>query len=132
MKCGLYHDKTKEKTILAMSNGQVVYKGYRPNLSKELTYTMLAIHNKKTGKVRLVQAERWDVAPVLDDHVDKSNEDGIDKMAELNKQFGSKKMKRRTEQYERMKVDVNNVKEQLEKSVASMYHLKIFKQTIHF
>lgn len=108
-----------------MSNGQVVYKGYRPDLSKELTYTMLAIHNKKTGKVRLIQAERWDVAPVLDEHVDDTNDDNVDKTAELNKQFGSKKVKRRTEQYERMKVNVDNVKEQLEKTVSSKFWISV-------
>ncbi|XP_031780208.1 uncharacterized protein LOC100117398 [Nasonia vitripennis] len=120
MKCGLYNDEKKKKTVLAMSNGQVVYKGYRPDLNKELTYTMLAIHNKKTGKVRLIQAERWDVAPVLDEHVDDTNDDNVDKTAELNKQFGSKRVKRRTEQYERMKVNVDNVKDQLEKTVSNV------------
>lgn len=121
MKCGLYTDEQKNKTVLAMSNGQVVYKGYRPDLSKEMTYTMLAIHNKKTGKVRLIQAERWDVAPVLDEHINNSPDDELDKTAALNKQFGSKKVKRRTEQYEKMKINVDNVKEQLEKTVSSEF-----------
>lgn len=122
MKCGLYSDDNKKKTVLAMSNGQVVYKGYRPDLNKELTYTMLAIHNKKTGKVRLIQAERWDVAPVLDQHLEDNNDDNIDQVVALNKQFGSKKAKRRTEQYEKMKINVDSVlKEQLEKTVSSEF-----------
>ncbi|KAJ8672907.1 hypothetical protein QAD02_004168 [Eretmocerus hayati] len=120
MECGVFKDEKKNKTVLALSNGQVVYKGYRPDLGKELTYTMLAIHNKRTGKIKLVQAERWDVAPVLDEHIDNSNHDDIDKLAELNKQFGSKKVKRRTEQYERMKVNVDSVKEQLEQTVSNV------------
>ena len=125
MKCGLYKDEKKKKIVLAMSNGQVVYKGYRPDLDKELTYTMLAIHNKKTGKVRLIQTERWDVAPVLDEHVDNANDDEIDKTAALNKQFGSKKVRRRTEQYEKMKINLDNVKEQLEKTVSSKFLLHL-------
>lgn len=123
MKCGIYHDEKVKKNVLAMSNGQMVYKGYRPDLSRELNCTLMAIHNKKTGKVRLVQTERWNVAPVLDKYVEDNDDDGIDKTAALNKQFGSKKMKRRTEQYEKMKINPENVKDQLELTVSSMYPL---------
>lgn len=37
---------------------------------------------------------------------------------DLNKQFGSKKTKRRTEQIERMKLNVSNVEEELKQTVA--------------
>ncbi|XP_014238209.1 uncharacterized protein LOC106659940 [Trichogramma pretiosum] len=117
MKCQLYNDEDKQKVVLAMTNGQVAYKGHRPDFKKELTYTMLAIHNKKTGKVRLVQAEHWDVAPVLDQLTNNNDDQNVDKNAELNKKFGSKKVKRRTEQHEKMKVNVEDIKEQLEKTV---------------
>lgn len=40
-------------------------------------------------------------------------------VAHLNKNFGSKKIKRHTEQLERMKIDVDIVKEQLEETVQS-------------
>ncbi|KAG7205171.1 hypothetical protein KM043_018263 [Ampulex compressa] len=96
MSCGLFYDKNKQKTLLALSNGQIVYKGYKPDTKKDLTRTMLVLHNKRTGRVRLVEVERW--------------------------QFGSKKVKRRTEQYERLKVNVESVKEQLEKTVS---HIEI-------
>lgn len=120
MSCGIYHDVKQDKTVLAMSNGHVVYRGYRPDMEKELTYTMLAIHNKRTGKIRLIQAERWQVAPVLDQQVSiDEGGDAIDKINMLNKQFGSKKSKRRTEQYEKMRVNIDSVKEQLEKTVSS-------------
>lgn len=38
----------------------------------------------------------------------------------LNKAFGSKKVKRITEQKERLKMNIDNIKEQLEQTVASM------------
>lgn len=38
--------------------------------------------------------------------------------ADLNKQFGSKRAKRQTEQRERMKLDIENVRQQLEQTVA--------------
>lgn len=81
---------------------------------------MLVLHNKKTGKVRLFEAERWQVTPVLEKPDIEDNKDNIDeKIVTLNKQFGSKKVKRRTEQLERMKMDVNSIKEQLENTVSS-------------
>jgi hypothetical protein len=122
MKVGLFNDKNNKKTVLALSNGQTVYKGYKPDLAKELVYTMLAIHNKKTGKVKLIQAERWDVAPVLDKHIDYTIDNATDQIIALNKQFGSKKVKRRTEQFEKMKINVETVKDQLEKTVSSKFN----------
>ncbi|XP_046435020.1 uncharacterized protein LOC124186923 [Neodiprion fabricii] len=120
MECGLYCDNKVNRQLLALSNGQVVYKGYRPNPDEAPTYTMLAIHNRKTGKVRLVQAERWQVAPVLDKEPKGGKDVDDDKIALLNKQFGSKRVKRRTEQIERMKINVNSVTKQLEETVSNI------------
>jgi len=120
MSCGLFHDQKDDKTVLALSNGHIVYKGYRPDCKKESTRTMLVLHNKRTGKVRLFEAERWQVTPVLEKPNVEDNKNDVDeKIIELNKQFGSKKVKRRTEQFERLKVNVDAVKEQLEKTVSS-------------
>lgn len=106
--------------MLALSNGQIVYKGYKPNMDQDLMRTMLVLHNRRTGKVRLVQAERWQVTPILDKKLEADNTTTIDeKISMLNKQFGSKKVKRRTEQLEKMKVNVDFVKEQLEQTVLS-------------
>lgn len=118
MECSLYRDETAKKQLLALSNGQVVYKGYRPDPDETPTYTMLAIHNKRTGKVRLVQAERWQVAPVLDKELESIDDIDDSKIAMLNKKFGSKKTKRKTEQIERMKINVDSVREQLEETVS--------------
>lgn len=35
MSCGVFHDQMKDKTVLALSNGQMVYKGYKPNPKKQ-------------------------------------------------------------------------------------------------
>lgn len=42
----------------------------------------------------------------------------VSSVSELNKQFGSKKTKRSTEQQERLKMNIDTVKEQLEKTVS--------------
>lgn len=121
MSCGLFHDQKDDKTILALSNGHIVYKGYRPDCKEESTRTMLVFRNKRTGKVRLIETERWQVTPVLEKPDIEDNKNDIDKKnIILNKQFGSKKVKRRTEQFERLQVNVDSVKEQLEKSVSNV------------
>lgn len=120
MSCGLFYDQNRKRTMLAMSNGQIVYRGYKPDTSQDLMRSMLVLRNRRTGKVRLVQVERWQVTPVLEKPVVEDNKVAEDeKIAELNKQFGSKKVKRKTEQYERLKVNVESVKEQLEQTVSS-------------
>ncbi|XP_015176579.1 PREDICTED: DNA-directed RNA polymerase I subunit RPA49-like isoform X2 [Polistes dominula] len=126
--CGLFHDKQKDKKLLAVSCRQMVYKGYKPDDKQQLMNTMLLLHNKRTGKVRLVEAERWSVNAVLDKQVlDNDKHTSDEKMVLLNKKFGSKKAKRKTEQYEKMKVNVDAVKDDLEKTVAN---IKIDKEDL--
>ncbi|KAK1128821.1 hypothetical protein K0M31_019965 [Melipona bicolor] len=121
MSCGLFYDQNKKKTVLALSNGEIVYRGYKPDTSEDPMCTMLVLHNKRTGKVRLVQIERWQVAPVLENPaVEDINSAVNDKIVTLNKEFGSKKAKRRIEQYEKLKVNVESVKEHLEQTVSNV------------
>ncbi|XP_076753590.1 uncharacterized protein LOC143425032 [Xylocopa sonorina] len=121
MSCGLFYDQKKQNTMLALSNGQIVYRGYKPDTSQDLMRTMLVLHNRRTGKVRLVQVERWQVAPVLDKPSLEDNKGPEEhKVATLNKQFGSKKVKRRTEQFERLRVNVESVREELEQTVSNV------------
>lgn len=120
MSCGIFHDQKKNKTILALSNGQMVYKGYKPDSKEQLTRKMLLLYNKNTGKIRLIETKLWHVSPVFQKPVTEKNENSTeDKIATLNKQFGSKRVKRRTEEYEKFKKAVNTMKDQLEKSALS-------------
>lgn len=101
-----------------MSNDNLVYKGIRPEHNKEMTYTMLAVHNKKTGKIRLIQAERWHVSPVLAQNID-LNIGEKNMLYELNSQFAIKKVQRKTEQRQKMNIDVNDTKDDYELKAAS-------------
>lgn len=134
----MLYDEKKDKRVLALSDGRMVYKGYRPDPKESLTYTMFALYNRKTEKVRLIQVERWNVAAVVAppdnsaDEYESDHETYEDKSATLNKQFGSKKMKRRTEQSERMKINVDSMTNQLEASVASELKKKTKKHIFLF
>lgn len=98
----------------------MVYKGSKPDSEKELLNTMIGIYNKKTGKVRLVSCEHWELAPVLGKITQTRTDFHDGAIAALSKEFGSKKVKRRTEQYEKMQIDIDSVKEKLESIVAGM------------
>ena len=115
LKSSVFSDEKCGKTVLALSNQKIVYKGYRPNLEEEASCTMLVIHNKRTGKVKLVQAERWNVAPVLDRNLNIDNDLEVDKIARLNKQFGTEKAKRKIIKDEKSKSNDEFVKSILEK-----------------
>ncbi|XP_008548111.1 uncharacterized protein LOC103571653 [Microplitis demolitor] len=125
MKCGLFYAEKCNKSVLGISNDHVVYKGHRPK--NQSTYTMLAIHNKTTGKIRLIQAERWVVSPTIKNQLvyDENIEDDQNNL--LNTQFGTKKVKRRTMQYGKMKISVDAVKDQLTETVA---HVEIDKNDL--
>ncbi|CAD6217859.1 GSCOCG00011397001-RA-CDS [Cotesia congregata] len=118
MKCGLFYDEREKKSLLGISNNHVVYKGHRPK--NQLTYPMLAIHNKKTGKIKLIQAERWLVFPTTKKQLisNKNNEDNQNNL--LNKEFGSKKVKRRTIQNSKMQVSIDAVQDQLAETVSQI------------
>ncbi|XP_074099984.1 uncharacterized protein LOC141528046 [Cotesia typhae] len=118
MKCGLFYDEREKKPLLGISNNHVVYKGHRPK--NQLTYPMLAIHNKKTGNIKLIQAERWLVFPTTKKQLisNKNSEDNQNNL--LNKEFGSKKVKRRTIQNSKMQISIDAVQDQLAETVSQI------------
>jgi len=132
MSCGLFHDETKDKTLLALSNEQITYKGYKPDSEKDSVRTMLVLHNKKTGKVRLVEAERWQVTPVLEMPINEENNMQNNDIKEKDKKieevilnkFKSKKSVRKSELFKNSKVN-NDTKEELEETVLGK-NLSIF------
>ncbi|XP_034940522.1 DNA-directed RNA polymerase I subunit RPA49-like [Chelonus insularis] len=118
LQCGYFNKKGEN--ILAVATNKIVYKGYSSINEEDKTYTMLGIFNKKTGKVRLINVERWQVSPILDKQLDCSVHLNDDKSVLLNKQFGSKKTKRRTIQLGKMKISIDAVKDQLGKTATNV------------
>jgi len=73
------------------------------------------------------------VAPLLETKLANTSIKTAESLGDLRKQFGSKKAKRYTEQQERLTMNVENVKDHLEKSVAGMTDCPLlngFKYTI--
>lgn len=90
---------------------------------ENLLTPFICVHNKRTNKMRLVQSDVVTLAPYF-----KKNEDNLNitvtdyqkSTSELNKEFGSKRSKAKTEQNERLKMNIDVVKEQLERTVANI------------
>lgn len=73
------------------------------------------------------------MAPLLETKLAKTSIKTAESLGDLRKQFGSKKAKRYTEQQERLTMNVENVKDHLEKSVAGKGQSSLlsgFKYTI--
>ncbi|XP_018573899.1 uncharacterized protein LOC108912953 [Anoplophora glabripennis] len=110
------------KTVVGVTNGNMLYTGVI-DTENDLYNNFLLVHNKNTGKVRLIQVDCCTVSPLLDKKsnlMDVSIATTASSVSELNKQFGSKKTKRSTEQQERLKMNINTVKEQLEKTITDI------------
>lgn len=116
----MYKDK-RDRFSVAAATENMIYHG--PVNRDELFNTFVAIRNKKKNKIRLVAVDHVTLSPLFKGQEDLLNTTtGTTELttSELNKQFGSKRIKRQTEQRERMKMDIENVKEQLEQTVADV------------
>ncbi|GJQ66593.1 hypothetical protein Trydic_g4569 [Trypoxylus dichotomus] len=116
LKCGLYTNKEESLTANVASN-KTVYSG---NIFRndDLHNNFILIRNKKSGKCKLIMIDKALLSSVtkgkrkLDiDSIPKTK-----KITDLNRYFGSKRTKMITEQNERLKVDVENIKETLEQT----------------
>lgn len=88
----------------------------------ELYHNFIMIHDKMNGKVRLLQVDHCVASPKLNKKNFSSStvlSNTESTVSELHKQFGSKATKRLTEQRERLTMNIDAVKDQLEKTVSS-------------
>lgn len=113
------HQPNKEMAVITTKNS--VYHGYiNDDLSSNLVNNFLAIRNKSTGKVRLVQVDN---VSLLNDIYHKQEIRLGNQLAEQSarsmmiKQFGGRFANRALERTERMKVSVDVVKNQLDKTL---------------
>ncbi|XP_026474098.1 uncharacterized protein LOC113377873 [Ctenocephalides felis] len=115
--CQLLMDASSGDDYVVTESNNIMYKGIVEHFQN--TVTMMAIKNKKTNKVRLIEMNKCNLVPVLKDSLDMQLQHKSKKemLSLLNKTFGSKRTKRRTELKEHMAVNVDEIKEQLEKTI---------------
>ncbi|KAJ3665716.1 hypothetical protein Zmor_001198 [Zophobas morio] len=123
---GIYQ-KSPKTTIVGVATKNILYTGEitKDDETADLNNRFLLISNRKTGKVRLVAVDTAVVTPQCQpkkssDVTDSSTLNPNNSISQLNKEFGSKKIKRITEQRERLKMNIEDVQEQLEQTVASV------------
>ncbi|KAL3275820.1 hypothetical protein HHI36_020564 [Cryptolaemus montrouzieri] len=121
LQCEMYKNKSNKKLLAAYTN-KMLYLG-EIGSEEDLQYNFLVIRNHKSNKVRLVNLDHVSLKPCINrvnGLADSSITNEKITTSELNKQFGSKRTKRNTEQKERLKLDIENVKEQLEQTVSAI------------
>lgn len=115
--CKLYKNQNKNREVVAATENMLYTGIVKP---KGLYNTFIAVCNKKRTKMRLIAVDHATLSPYFKEDKgtrNKSFELLDSTTSQLNKEFGSKKIKRKTEQRERMKMDIETVKEQLEQTV---------------
>lgn len=115
--CNVFAKPKSNKTVITVASDRFLYKGEEEDLENELFHSLIAIRNNRTNKVRLVPVSNVSlniyinkVNETLENTLNTSNLDARD----LYKQFGSKKSKRKTEQMEKMKVNISHVEQELQ------------------
>ncbi|CAH1960980.1 unnamed protein product [Acanthoscelides obtectus] len=119
LKTGMYKDK-ECREFVSISSEKVLYTG---DVCSDEEYTsFIMVHNEENNTVKLIEVDHCSVAPQIykENSMLNYSMESMDKsVSELNKQFGSKKAKRATEQRERMTMNIDAVKEQVEKTAES-------------
>ncbi|XP_045782896.1 uncharacterized protein LOC123879297 [Maniola jurtina] len=107
----LENSENKLQTVATVID-KLVYAGEEK--SEELTKTFILTRNKKTGKVRLIDSSVVDMKPILKMNSEPTQALLETSNLELSRKFGSKKQKKRMEQREKLKVNVETVTEQMQ------------------
>ncbi|KAG5882579.1 hypothetical protein JTB14_030128 [Gonioctena quinquepunctata] len=118
------YETEDESKLVGITTDKMLYTGTLAN--DELYNTFILIHNRKKNKIQLVQADHCTVSPRLNQKnlLTETTKLPLDNsISELNKQFGSKKARRVTEQRQRLTMNIETVKEQLEKTVTGEHIL---------
>ncbi|KAF7281520.1 hypothetical protein GWI33_004556 [Rhynchophorus ferrugineus] len=118
LEVALFRDKVKNKKILGVSNGDMIYSGEVNN--DDLFNNFLAISKKGGKEIELVEIETTSLTPFLKQTIAVASPVKQHAVSELQKKFGSKKAKRYTEQHERLAMNLEHVTGRLEKIVEGM------------
>ncbi|XP_063222836.1 uncharacterized protein LOC134531147 isoform X2 [Bacillus rossius redtenbacheri] len=123
LRCAVLRNPDDEQRLVAVATPHLQYTSRVPS-GAGLTTTFIAVHNKKTNKVRLIETECFTLLPSIaketgaaaaDDVVDVSVQ-----YAQLSKSFGSKMAKRKQEQIERTTINADNLEGQLAELTQTM------------
>nr|XP_023014845.1 DNA-directed RNA polymerase I subunit RPA49-like isoform X2 [Leptinotarsa decemlineata] len=106
--------------VVGITSDRLLYTG---TLSEDEMYNnFILVYNKNKNKIRLIQADHCVVSSSkISKKVVQTEEISLDKsISELNRQFGSKKARRVTEQRQRLPTNSDEIKEELEKTVTGL------------
>lgn len=125
-KVDLYEDERdgSKRTVSVYNEGEL-YEGNILQNENSLCQKFILLRNKKTNKVRLIETDQANVKKVFHDSIFEGNlanekTDHQYTRNDLSKKFGSKKSIRATELGQRMKINSEIIKNQLETTVADV------------
>nr|CAD7452528.1 unnamed protein product [Timema tahoe] len=137
LRSGVYRDKNNaRKRVVAVATRSLLYTGVQAPWNSDMCRTFVGVRNKKTNKMRLLEAEYFQLSPAItleNCPIPQPKgyviDTGDTKHAQLNKSFGSKNSKRRAEQQERTRMQLDNLKDQLNETSATV---EVSKEDLSF
>lgn len=115
--CGIYNCNTTKKKVVAATTNEITYKGTLEEDEKNLCRILLAVRNKRTNKVRLVEVDQVELKPSFESRGILSETNAEDAFNNLYKSFGSKKIKRAIGQRNMQKFDIDAMEEQISQAL---------------
>lgn len=118
-----FSDSSTGNIVVGVANGDMIYTGeVDENENNDLYNNFLMVQQEGSNVIQLIQVNSCIVAPLLVPKKSSEETTPVKKQSfgDLRKQFGSKKAKRFTEQQERLAMNIENVTEHLEKTVANV------------
>ncbi|XP_060527441.1 DNA-directed RNA polymerase I subunit RPA49-like [Cylas formicarius] len=120
IKSRILKDKISRKRIFGLATENMVYCGEIKD-QDELYNNFLLVHDPTAREIKLLQVDNCSMAPLLISSTVNTKSPITERSsAHLKKEFGSKRSKRMTEQQERLQMNLENVKEHLESTVADV------------
>ncbi|CAG9837221.1 unnamed protein product [Diabrotica balteata] len=114
-----HYETPMNDQMVAVSSERLLYTGIVEE--DDLYNNFILVHNRQKEEIKLYQVDTVTVrARFPQKNVVETSPRKENAVSELHKQFGSKKAKRVTEQRERLTMKIDAIKEQLEKTVASV------------
>ncbi|CAK1547901.1 unnamed protein product [Leptosia nina] len=117
IECSLYNNDDNSKKTLVSLLDDIVYTGEEED--EPIGRTLLVARDRNTGKVRIIEPGYVELKPVIKNDLNSSQlleTSGL----ELSRKFGSKKQKKKMEQREKLKMNVETVAKQVEKTTANI------------
>lgn len=108
--CLLLNKSNSQKKTVVTALDSIIYSGEEKG--EELAKTFLVARNRKTNIVRIIEVNCAELKPITKVDLDRTQQMETSNL-ELSRKFGSKRQKKKMEQKEKLKINIESVTDQM-------------------